>query len=394
MKKKNKKNKRRGKGSPRKTLERKANKILKTGKIRLLDDNKFKVPAQSTKNKYYQIEFLDVWTCTCPYNVQDHGDCKHIIAAQKMLLDVPEIKPIDFTMTMPEVACTKSNCGSTNCKYVETRPTKSGESKRYLCLVCKNKFTYRPFALGTHYSLEFISNAIDDVCGGKSYDATAQGLKKRSYSCLKTTVDKSTISRWVKKARDATAELSKKIPIRVSGKWHTDEIYYKFKNKKMWRFTVMDSESRLIITHTASKKKFGYDATELFQDAVDTAKSSPRALVSDKLHGFTKGYKKVICAKNNNKDSPTIHIKSKLKDHKHICNNLIERLNGTIRCRFKTTRGFKSEDPPLHGLFITYYNFIRPHTSLNKKTPGEVMGIKIQGPNTWATLLAYAAVHC
>ena len=47
-------------------------------------------------------------------------------------------------------------------------------------------------------------------------------------------------------------------------------------------------------------------------------------------------------------------------------NNLVERLNGTVRERDKVMRGFKNEESAQQILeaFRAYYNFIRKHQSL------------------------------
>ena len=58
-------------------------------------------------------------------------------------------------------------------------------------------------------------------------------------------------------------------------------------------------------------------------------------------------------------------------------NNLVERLQGTIRERNKTQRGLKYEYTPFVRGHQVYYNFIRPHESLSGFTPAEVAGINL-----------------
>ena len=45
-------------------LEDKACQIIQSGSILYLKHNRFKVPSQSEKDKYYDVSFLDSWKCT------------------------------------------------------------------------------------------------------------------------------------------------------------------------------------------------------------------------------------------------------------------------------------------------------------------------------------------
>ena len=38
--------------------------IIQSGFVLDLKHNRFKVPSQSEKNKYYDVSFLDSWKCT------------------------------------------------------------------------------------------------------------------------------------------------------------------------------------------------------------------------------------------------------------------------------------------------------------------------------------------
>ena len=74
--------------------------------------------------------------------------------------------------------------------------------------------------------------------------------------------------------RDVTSDILQHLPIRASGSWATDERHYKSKGKDMYEYGVMDRESRFILARDTSTKKFGYDATKLFQTTVDTTRIS------------------------------------------------------------------------------------------------------------------------
>ena len=115
--------------------------------------------------------------------------------------------------------------------------------------------------------------------------------------------------------------------------------------------------------------------------------------MSNLLSGFVRGFKRAIqgCRKYRRRGQKPVHMRTASVQNRHINNSLIECQNGTVRNRIKTVRGFNSENPALLSLFITHYNFVRPHMGINGKTPAEAMGIRVDGDDKWATLLAFAS---
>ena len=63
--------------------------------------------------------------------------------------------------------------------------------------------------------------------------------------------------------------------------------------------------------------------------------------------------------------------KAKQASRKVHDNNKMERMNGEIRDREKTLRGLKRKRTPILQGYQLYHNYIRPHESLNGKTPSE-----------------------
>ena len=57
---------------------------------------------------------------------------------------------------------------------------------------------------------------------------------------------------------------------------------------------------------------------------------------------------------------------------------LIERLNRTYKFHTKAACGFKSKNGAisLTTLFVTYYNFIKPHSALNYQPPVQIEALK------------------
>jgi len=80
----------------------------------------------------------------------------------------------------------------------------------------------------------------------------------------------------------------------------------------------------------------------------------------------------------------------RIKGQTARANMKIERLNSSIREREKIVRAFKNPETAkkiLDGWQI-YYNYIRPHQTLNGLTPAEASGIDLQlKENKWLNLI-------
>jgi len=130
----------------------------------------------------------------------------------------------------------------------------------------------------------------------------------------------------------------------------------------------------------------------LFQKAKETAKQDPEFIVSDGLPADIKVFKKEFYTLKK----PRVQHIRKPRFTDHTNNNIVERLNGTIREREKVMRSMKSDDTAdeLMEGFRTYYNFIRPHQSLEGKTPAEVSGLDLDlGENKWLSLIKRASAN-
>jgi len=67
---------------------------------------------------------------------------------------------------------------------------------------------------------------------------------------------------------------------------------------------------------------------------------------------------------------------------------MIERFHGTLKSRTKVMRGLKSVDTAIQftDAWLVYYNYFRPHESLDNKMPAKVAGIKFPYKN-WAEII-------
>ena len=381
--------------SSKRDLEKRATQILESGTITYLGPNQYRVSSQSEEGKYYTVNFLDIWKCTCAYHTNGHGDCKHIMVVQSLVMKTEKLQPANFVIETPELVCNNEKCKSSNYVFCEKHIQQYGVAIRYRCRDCGKKFTDRPICLGRHYPDNVYTDALEDMATGKSAAEVSRGIEKslnsnvkEGDSSKKRAPHPTTIGRWVKNASTRTSNICKKIPIQVGSKWSTDEIYYKSNGVGMWMYTVEDTESKFILASDTSEDKLGYDATDLFEDAVDTADTKPTNLTSDKLGGFKKGFDNVM------KKFQATHVRSAAVNKHHIHNNAHENQNGKFKRIIRVARGFATKFPPVLQLYLLYHNFIRLHMTLKGKTPAEVIGIHVKGTDKWATILAYASAHC
>ena len=111
-------------------------------------------------------------------------------------------------------------------------------------------------------------------------------------------------------------------------------------------------------------------ANALVEKALHRAGKSPKVIITDKLFAYLDGIEMAFGA-------DTQHIQSKGFSVQPNT-NLIERFHGTLKSRTKVMRGFKTPESALLILdgWLVFYNFFRPHESLNNKTPAEKAGLK------------------
>ena len=118
------------------------------------------------------------------------------------------------------------------------------------------------------------------------------------------------------------------------------------------------------------------------------AKADPEIMVTDGLPAYIKAFKKEFYTL---KGPRARHIrKPRFSDQTN--NNIVERMQGSIREREKVMRSLKNEDSEVVDGYRIYYNFVRPHMALEGKTPAEVSGLDLglEG-DRWLSLIKQSA---
>ena len=153
---------------------------------------------------------------------------------------------------------------------------------------------------------------------------------------------------------------------------------------------MMDSDTRFVLAMQISKRREIEDARRVLAEAKQRAKAKPEAIVTDGLRAYEDAVKKEFFTL---KAPRTKHVRlPSIRDK--INNNVLERFHGTIRERDKVMRALDNDESAkkiIDGYWV-YYNFLRPHMSLNGKTPAEIARINLglKG-NRWLELIKQSA---
>jgi putative transposase len=178
-----------------------------------------------------------------------------------------------------------------------------------------------------------------------------------------------------------------------------DEAYIKVMGKHHYVFFFVSSQNLKITAYHVADTRETLPAIIAMKEAIRTADpNQPIMLVTDGNPSYPAGihflnaqrpnhlaHRKVLGLQNLDSESQAY------RPYKQ----LIERLNRTFKHHVRPAHGFSSVNGAiaLVTLFVTHYNFLRPHTSLNWQVPvpmAQLQGIDtIQGK--WAKILSLAA---
>ena len=132
------------------------------------------------------------------------------------------------------------------------------------------------------------------------------------------------------------------------------------------------------------------DAQNLFKIAKAHAHGKPDVMITDGLQSYHDAFKKEFYTQ---KSPQSKHIRN-AGVAKKSNNNMVERLNNTVRERDKVMRGMQNNDTAkvLMDGFRNYYNFLRPHMGIDNNTPAKEAGLNLElGRNKIQNLIKQSA---
>lgn len=183
-----------------------------------------------------------------------------------------------------------------------------------------------------------------------------------------------------------------------------DETYIKIQGKHAYVFLFISSSNHKITAYHVADNRGVQPAIATMHEAIRTAAPEQEiTLVTDGNPSYPAGIHFINSLRKQRDSNRTIqHHKviglqnlDKESEEFRPFKQLIERLNRTYKHHVKPANGFNSFNGAvsLTTLFVTHYNFLRPHMALNYKTPAHLPELDsistIQGK--WLKILSLAA---
>jgi putative transposase len=350
--------------------------VQRGNQVTYVEENLYTVKSQSHDGEYCISKVDGEWICECPDNKYRNVKCKHIYALEFSQKLREEVKKNVIIQEVTVSTCVF--CHSANIKKFGVRKNKSGNIQRFLCADCGKTFSVNIGFERMKHNPQAITSAMQLYFSGESLRNTMESLR-----LLGVEVSYRTILNWIKKYVRLMEKYAETITPNVGDTWRADEIYIKVKGNMKYLFSMMDDETRFWIAKEVAETKLKHDARVLFHSAIRATGKQPKTLITDGLRSYAIAHDQVF-------DDDVKHIRHiQLQGDRN--NNKMERLNGEIRDREKTMRGLKRRRTPILTGYQIFHNYIRPHESLEGKTPSEACGITIEGKNKWITLIQNAS---
>ena len=274
------------------------------------------------------------------------------------------------TITAEDVAC--KNCGSS---AVYKFGTYKG-TQLYMCKSCKRKFADNKALPRMRTPTDQISDALNMHYEGMSLNAIKRNLKQQNNYDISDVAIYKWIGRFTEDAIKATRDLHPK----VGDVWIADETVLDIDGKNVWFWDIIDGKTRFLLASRVSFTRTTRDAEALMRKAAERAGKIPKQVLTDKLAAYLDGVEIAFGADTEHVRSHGFTVQPNT--------NLIERFHGTLKDRTKVMRGLKNIESAIEFTdgWLVHYNFFRPHSALDDKTPAEKAGLALPY-KSWADIV-------
>ena len=164
-------------------------------------------------------------------------------------------------------------------------------------------------------------------------------------------------------------------PYKLSNQFCGDETYIRVNGRWHYLFFFFDSVKKLILSYRVSPNRDTFSAIKALDDVFQKLKEIP-----DNLNIVVDGNPIYILAQHffaqhdihfDIKQVIGLTNEDPVSTEYRPLKQVIERLNRTFKGNYRSTHGFGSESGSVSfvTLFVAYFNFLRPHASLEGKVP-------------------------
>lgn len=243
--------------------------------------------------------------------------------------------------------------------------------QRYKCKDCNRKFKADDALFAMKTPAPQVSASLNMYYEGMSIAAIRRNLKQQFGNMPST----ATIYEWVQKYTQYAKDSIKEYPPKnIGDTWIADETVLRLDGQNVWMFDIIDEKTRYLLATVFSVRRTTKDAQTMMDRAIKTAGKEPKKVITDKLRQYIDVY--------YGKDAE--HVRSGIA-RADDSTQKIERFHSTLKSRTKVMRGLKNIESALEFIdgWLVHYNYLRPHSSLNDKTPAEAAGVDFPYKN-WA----------
>jgi putative transposase len=236
---------------------------------------------------------------------------------------------------------------------------------RYFCKVCNRKFKADDNLSGMRVPTSEISSALNLYYDGYSVRAIGRHFNQENQHTPST----ATTYEWIQKYSQYLTESTKDYhPKDIGSEWIADETVLKIGGSQLWLWDIIDTKSRVLLASRLSHSRTTRDAQALIDKAVKFAGKHPENVTTDSLAS----YLDIDYGKDAEHRQGSPFSKTEREN-----TSLIERWHGTLKSRTKVMRGLKNFETAndFTEAYRAYYNYLRPHESLQGKTPAEAAGV-------------------
>ena len=341
-----------------------------------INANTYRVKSQSSDGWYDVTWQKRFWRCECPFNVRTKQTCKHVYA---VLHRITETQEQEGSEVCPECNETTGVIGRGFYK------SKHGLTQRFGCKKCRIRFSSRTGFKGMKHTASVITAAMDLYFRGMSL----RSISNHFLQIDGQQISHLTIYRWIRRYTMLIKNNLATITPQVSTTWHADEMRINVDGRLRNLWNLMDHETRYKLAVQVTKRKRTADAERLLSEGLETGKPDKLTVISDGLDSYKRSVQN--CSQRT---GLLIQHKADTGLKSEQSNNMVERLNGTVRQRVKTMRGLDNDRSAriFADGFRIFYNHVRPHSSLNGQTPGDAANAwHSDRTNRWVSLINYGS---